>query len=203
MTTERLTRGELEALDRDGYVVVPDALDLAWVDRLRRAFAGAPAQSDATQHVPLTADTPERDSWDALERHPVILGAARHVLGASFRVRDLHGRNPLQGYGQQGLHADWPGRSPESPYFALTALWMLDDFAPDNGATRVVPGSHRETRPLRKELSQPLAVHPGERIVSGRAGSVLVLNGHTWHSGRKNESGRPRRAGQMVLVRTG
>src|SRR5258708_37053720 len=136
-----LSRAEIDALDREGYVVVPDAIDAAWVARLRRAFEDAPAQANGTQHVEITPATPDRASWVALEEHPVILAAAEHVLGRPFRVRDLHGRNPLAGYGQQGLHSDWMERAPGSPDFAVTAIWMLDDFTPENGATRRLPAT--------------------------------------------------------------
>jgi ectoine hydroxylase-related dioxygenase (phytanoyl-CoA dioxygenase family) len=191
----------LQALDRDGFVLVPDALDRGWVERLRRAFDDAPSQENGTQHVRLSPETPEREAWRALETHPAIVAAATHVLAAPFRVRDLHGRNPLPGFGQQGLHADAPPRSEGAPYAITTALWMIDDFTEENGATRIVPGSHLVTRPIPKSLAQPLARHPEERVVTGLAGSVLILNGHTWHAGRKNETRGPRRAGQMVIAR--
>jgi ectoine hydroxylase-related dioxygenase (phytanoyl-CoA dioxygenase family) len=117
-------------------------------------------------------------------------------------VTELHGRNPLPGFGQQGLHADAPPRATVEPFFVLTAIWMLDDFTVENGATRIVPGSHRIVSPVAKSFAQPAARHPSETIVTGTAGSVLILNGHTWHSGRKNASAGPRRAGQMVLRRS-
>ena len=190
----------LGGLARDGYAVLPGALDAAWVERLRQAFAHAPRQADGTQHVRIDDATPERSSWTALDTHPAVAAAAARVLGRAFRVRDAHGRNPLPGYGQQGLHADWPPRAPGSPAFVLTAIWMLDDFTETNGATRVVPGSHRALAPIAKPLAQPLARHPDERIVTGHAGSVLFFDGHLWHSGTRNASDGPRRAVQMVLV---
>ena len=189
------------ALDRDGYVVVPAALDEQWVSRLRRAFDSAPAQTSGTQHVTIDEATPEVESWRALERHPALVAAAGHVLPGPHHVADLHGRNPLPGFGQQGLHSDWRPREPDDPYVVFTTLWMLDDFTEENGATRVVPGSHLITRPLPKALAQPLARHPDERIVAGRAGSALMLNGHLLHSGRRNHSDGPRRAVQMVVHR--
>ncbi len=189
------------ALDHDGYLVVDRVLDDAWLARLKRAFDAAPAQENGTQHVRVDAEIPEHEAWRALESHAVVLAAARHVLGSAFHVRDLHGRNPLPGYGQQGLHTDWPNRDEGAPFFVLTALFMLDEFTAENGATRVVPGSHRSTRAIPKELAQPLAHHPHERSIVGAAGSVLLLNGHTWHSGTKNESGNTRRAAQMVIER--
>jgi ectoine hydroxylase-related dioxygenase (phytanoyl-CoA dioxygenase family) len=184
----------MKQLDEVGFVVVAGAIDSAHVDRLRRAFEDAPAQKDGTQHVPLFDET--------LASHPAIVDAARVVFeGGAWRVRDMHGRNPLPGYGQQGLHADWMPRAPGEPTMVLTAIWMLDDFTVENGATRVVPGSHRVTTPLAKSLAQPSAKHRDETIVTGRAGDVLVFNGHVWHSGRRNDSRGPRRCVQMVVQR--
>lgn len=187
-------------LDRDGYLVIPRALDDVSVVRLRAAFEHAPAQSDGTQHVPISEATPHRDAWRALSEHPLIAAAAGHILARPFRVRDIHGRNPLPGYGQQGLHADWPPRNKHDPWFAVTALWMLDDFTRENGATRILPGSHHLIRPISKTYAQPLSRHPDELVITGSAGSVLIFNGHLWHSGRRNESDGPRRAAQMVIV---
>jgi hypothetical protein len=194
-----LTPAQLACLDRDGFVVVPGALDAAWLQRLRLAFEHAPVQRDGTQHVTLGADMPELAAWAALKEHPAVLAAARHVLGSSFHVRDLHGRNPLPGFGQQGLHADWMERADAGRFFVVTAIWMIDAFTVENGATRLVPGTHRVARAIPRSLAQPASVHPDERIATGDAGSVLVFNGHTWHAGRRNGSRGPRRAGQMVI----
>lgn len=190
-----------DALDRDGFIIVPAALDDDWVARLRRAFEAAPVQASGTQHVTITDATPEVDSWRVLERHPLLIAGVTHVLGPAHRVADIHGRNPLPGFGQQGLHPDDVARAPGDPYTVFTALWMLDDFTAENGATRVVPRTHVSPRPPPKSLGQPLAHHPDEHIAVGRAGSVLMMNGHLWHSGRRNDSKGPRRSVQMVVRR--
>jgi ectoine hydroxylase-related dioxygenase (phytanoyl-CoA dioxygenase family) len=188
-----------EALDVEGWVVVQHALGARTVAQLRAAFEDAQSQSDGTQHVRIDGRTAHFDVWDALRKHPVTTAAAEHVLGATFHVRDLHGRNPLPGYGQQGLHADWIPREDGSRFFVVTALWMIDDFTVHNGATRVVPRTHRIAHLVPRGYAQPLAHHPDEVVVVGAAGSVLVFNGHTWHSGRRNESHGPRRSAQMVI----
>jgi ectoine hydroxylase-related dioxygenase (phytanoyl-CoA dioxygenase family) len=196
-----LGTAQVAALDREGYVVAHGASDGASLAKLRRAFDGAPEQQRGTQHVALTNETPEHATWEALARHPVVLAAARHVLArAAFRVGELHGRNPLPGYGQQGLHADWPPRGPGSPFYVVTVIAMIDEFTVANGATRVVPGTHLRLGAVPKSLAQPLAHHPDERVVTGPAGSLLVMNGHLWHSGRRNDGAGPRRAAQMVIV---
>jgi ectoine hydroxylase-related dioxygenase (phytanoyl-CoA dioxygenase family) len=192
-------RDMLGALDRDGYVVVVDALDEQWITRLRRAFEAAPIQASGTQHVEIGDATPEIESWRALESHPALVAALGHVLGRARRTVEIHGRNPLPGFGQQGLHTDGLPRAPGDPFSVFTTLWMLDDFTVENGATRVVPGSHLHPRPIAKALAQPLARHPDEIVPIGRAGSALMLNGHLLHSGRRNDSKGPRRAVQMVV----
>ncbi len=77
---------------------------------------------------------------------------------------------------------------------------MLDDFTPDNGATRVVPGSHRAGRAVPRDFSKPLDHHPKERVLTGRAGAVALFDGRLWHSGTRNDSRLPRRAAQMIVV---
>jgi ectoine hydroxylase-related dioxygenase (phytanoyl-CoA dioxygenase family) len=187
------------ALDQHGYVVIPDVLDDETLERLCRLFAEAPPQADGTQHVEVDEQDPRFSDWVALDRHPLAQAAARHIVRSPFKTR-IHGRNPLPGFGQQGLHADWHPRRPGEPYRAATAIWMLDDFREDNGATRVVPGSHLQPGVVDKTVTQPLARHPREIVVVGRAGSVLLFNGHLLHSGRKNGSGGPRRAAQWTAT---
>lgn len=193
------TLGPLSGLDSVGYAVVEDVLPASTRARLHRAFETAEIQGEGTQHVRIHDRTPHVEDWRALAVHPLVGAAADRVLARPYAVRDAHGRNPLRGYGLQGLHTDWMVRAPRDPYFVVTLLWMLDDFTEENGATRVVPGSHVWTKPLPKPLAQPLAHHPGEIVVTGAAGSVLVFNGHLLHSGRRNEDGALRRTVQMVL----
>ena len=169
----------LEALDREGWVVMADALDAAWIERLRRAFDAAPAQVNGTQHVRLAPDMPEPEAWRALETHEAVIAAAEHVLGGPVRVRDLHGRNPLPGHGQQGLHADAPERGEGEPFVVATALWMIDDFTADNGATVLYPGSHRwgKRRPGPDDEALPVVMP---------AGSCVFFVGTLWHGGGAN-----------------
>ena len=47
----------------------------------------------------------------------------------------------------------------------------------------------------------PMAPHPKEIKVTGKAGSVAVINGHIWHGGTLNESGAPRRVLHLAIGR--
>jgi ectoine hydroxylase-related dioxygenase (phytanoyl-CoA dioxygenase family) len=71
---------------------------------------------------------------------------------------------------------------------------MLDDFTPENGATRFVPGTHRSGRLPQDVITDPLATHSDERLVTGCRGTVVVMNAHLWHGGTANRTDRPRLA---------
>src|SRR5262249_25494474 len=125
--------------------------------------------------------------------HPKVLAAAYHVLGRPFVTAGVCGRDPAPGFGQQGLHTDGCPPSPSGPFLLVTTLWLLDDFTPNNGATRLIPGSHRMPRPLPKPMQQPERRHPDQKVILAEAGSALVFNGHLWHGGTRNDAGRRRR----------
>ena len=76
---------------------------------------------------------------------PRVLAAISHVLGGDLKLSSLNSRNALPGQGLQGLHADWGRLETPGIYQVCNSLWLLDDFTRDNGATRVVPGTHRGT----------------------------------------------------------
>ncbi len=188
-------------LDDEGWLVLPDVLDASAVAAMREAFERAAttqkeagAREGGTRHITL-----EDASFGMARTEPRVLEAVRHVIDRDFGLMNWGGRDPLPGFGQQGLHADWHARAAWEPYSAATALWLLDDFTPDNGATRLVPGSHRKGA-VPKAFRDPEQRHPEEKTVVARAGSVLVFNGHLWHSGTRNRTGGPRRVLQCQFV---
>ena len=82
----------------------------------------------------------------------------------------------------------------------VTPLWLLDAFTAEGGATRVVPRSHMDPRPLPKSMRAPASRHPEQVVVQAPAGGVLVFNGHLLHSGTQNRSARSRRVLQCQYV---
>jgi ectoine hydroxylase-related dioxygenase (phytanoyl-CoA dioxygenase family) len=71
---------------------------------------------------------------------------------------------------------------------------MLDDFTEQNGALRIVAGSHRWNRLPQNAVADPYADHPQQSVIVGPAGSVIVMNAHLWHGGLANRTARPRTA---------
>ncbi len=196
-----LSSSERTALDTDGYVVFENVLDTSSLSRFRESFESSFDEilaETGTRHTPELEWTDS--TFEVVCTNDRVLGATFHILQRPFRLFQLSGRDPLPGFGLQGLHADWLTRSPGSPFVVVTALWLLDDFTKENGATRIVPGSHLNPRPMPKSMQAPKSHHPDERVITARAGSVLVLNGHLWHSGRKNESESSRRVLQSQFI---
>ena len=116
-------------------------------------------------------------------RTPRLLAAAHSVLRTPFFLSQVEGREPLLNGGSQGLHRDElePG-----PSLSAAALIYLDSFGPANGATRVVPGTHRNG-------AEAIAEHAEVRVLEGAPGDILVFDPKLLHGGTRNGSGAPRR----------
>jgi ectoine hydroxylase-related dioxygenase (phytanoyl-CoA dioxygenase family) len=198
--TGELTPLEARALDEQGFAVLERVVDDDRLGSLRSAFesacsSGSRASGRAETGTRHPADLAARgEAFARVLEHGRVLAAVEHVLKRPFRVLFFAGRDPLPGFGQQGLHTDWLPRSPGEPFAVVSALWALDDFTAENGAPRVIPGSHLVPKPLAKSMQTPTARHPAEQLVLARAGSVLVFNGHLAHSGTRNRSRGSRRA---------
>ncbi|WP_151447047.1 phytanoyl-CoA dioxygenase family protein [Lacisediminimonas profundi] len=129
-----------------------------------------------------------------LMQHPAVLALARHVLGQDCGLHDFQSTSIGPQTGGGAWHVDAPlGQIPEPlPEFPLTLqnVWLLDDFTADNGATRVMPGSHL----LRK--APPWGGDPleGEVTLTAPAGSVAIWLSNTWHRSGPNSTAGQRRA---------
>ena len=100
----------------------------------------------------------------------------------------------------QKLHDDAGQRPDEIGFRICNSIWLLDYFTEENGATRVVPGSHLfSVGP--ESLEDQMAMHPEQALLTGKAGTVVVFNSHTWHGGTVNRHHLPRRALHSAFTR--
>jgi hypothetical protein len=130
----------------------------------------------------------------AVIAHPRVLEGARHVLGPDLKLSSVNARSVNPGGGARPLHADMAALPDERGSWVCNTIWMLDAYTPDSGALGLVPGSHRRGQLPRQALADSLADHSGQVLVTGRAGTVVVLNAHAWHAGTAHRAGRPRAA---------
>lgn len=202
-----LTPEQRHALDEAGYVILPNLLSRPAlgrvVARLEELWALEGERAGRENYIErgvrrLANLANKGDVFRSIFAHPLVLDAVEAVMGPDFRLSMLNAREvPPQDDGSlQPFHCDTDnaGVPSRSGFFSCTALWMLDPMTPSNGATRVVPGTHRTHRVPADVLEDPHAVHPEETILTGQGGDVAVLNGHCWHAGGINHTDEPRRA---------
>ncbi len=157
--------------------------------RATRRFSGLFAKAPATSDLAL---------------HPLALWLMESVLkgDASRPAADCIELNLTQAIGiepgepAQFLHRDddlWPFAHDFE--LMANAMWALDDFTIENGATRLVPGSHTWARDR--------APCPGEAApATARAGSLILWLGGVLHGGGANASTAIRR-GVVMSYRLG
>ena len=199
-----MTPQQRRQLDEQGFVLLENVMGAGLLSdlrtRIRQLFE---EEGDRAGHEFKTEEHARRlanlvDKGDVFRRAIVladVLECVRHVLGPRIKLSSLNARStdPRTEIGQP-LHVDMSALPDEQGYWVCNTVWMLDDFTPDNGPTRMVPGSHRwGTRP-QDVLEDPLGPYPGEQYLLGRAGSVAVMNAHLWHAGTANHTDTPRLA---------
>ena len=126
---------------------------------------------------------------------PRVLEYVSHVLGPRFKLSSLNARsaNPYSDW-VQPLHCDAGAVPDEKGYWVCNVIWLLDDFTTENGAIRMVPGSHQWGILPQDVLPDPQAPHADEVLLTGRAGSAVIMNVHMWHGATANRTGSARRA---------
>ena len=120
-------------------------------------------------------------------------------MGPGFILNQQNGIvNPASSehYSQSPFHRDLPYQHFVSTRpLAINALFCIDPFTSDNGATWVVPASHKEEA----FPSEPV-LRAQRRQVAAPAGSFLVLDCMIWHGGGQNQTNRDRRAVNHVYT---
>jgi ectoine hydroxylase-related dioxygenase (phytanoyl-CoA dioxygenase family) len=201
-----LTSSARQQLNEQGFLTFPGLLTpervAAFNQRIEELFA---AEGDAAGAEFKTEPGARRianavnkgEIFEQVIETPEVLEAVEAVLGSDFKLSSLNVRsaNPHNGCAQP-LHVDSGALPDERGYSVCNSVWMLDDFTETNGALRIVPGSHRWGR-----LPEPGVKVEGEILVTGEAGTVVVMNAHLWHGGSENFTDRQRRAMHVYYTR--
>ncbi len=122
---------------------------------------------------------------------PLINQMADSFLGPHCESYQLHFTSAIQigpGESSQILHRDrgvWGGYIPRKIETQFSTVWAINDFTKENGATQVVPGSHKwhkDREPLPEEIA----------YAEMKAGSVFIYTGSVLHGGGTNVTKQPR-----------
>ena len=186
-----------ERLQRDGYTIVEDAIEADLLDgladdldRLERELGVVPAgnsfEGAATVRIyNLLVHGPR---FEQIPVHPAVLPHVESVLDRGCLVSSLSSIAICPGETAQPIHADDQLIPIAKPHVATVCntMWALTDFTDENGATRLVPGSHLADRS--PDYGGTYETIPAEM----RRGSVLVWHGSLWHGGGANRTDRRR-----------
>jgi len=188
------------ALRAAGCVVVRELVPAALLERIENEL------SPYLPKTPLGADEftgvntrrtgsllARSKTFPEIAAHPLVLGALDRVLGDHATSYQLHLTQVIEigpGEPAQYVHRDqWAFDFfpfPSGFEVECHTMWAMSDFIEENGATRVIPGSHRWEDKLRLTEADTVAAEMPR-------GSVLLYLGSLYHGGGANRSGAPRR----------
>lgn len=204
----------IEALVRDGAVIVEQFLDADVLARFNAEIdpligAAPPARErrfvndaigwfmgDETRDVTGVAGCSKVFATEILT-HPSYRAVCDAILlpnCASYQLNIAHVLDRGPGSTQQYVHRDelvWVHLPQPHPEIQVASVIALVDFTADNGATRVVPGSHRWPRDRTAEHGELVAAEMA-------AGSAILYLGSTLHGGGANVTADVRRRGMHV-----
>src|SRR4051812_27281004 len=147
MTTVSVGR-YLDEMAETGFIVVPGVFSSEQVEAMRTAIDEVFAREAGTlgghgEHVRFSVNlTNKHSAFREAVQTPLLMDLLTDLLGDDFILGSLHARATYPGAPLQGIHRDWilDRRIPFPTH--VNTMWMLDDFTTENGATRMVPGSH-------------------------------------------------------------
>ena len=191
-------KNDLKKLLTKGYVVIKNATSIKECNKIKKLFFNISKKYKKICKI----RNPLEDSIYNLHNkndiflkyldHKKIINIVKMALSKGsygendfIILRQSAIRNPQKGYAQQ-LHNDTRISNMRNPLI-IQAIWMIDDFTKNNGATRVVPNSHNSLIfPKNKKK------YKNEKIIEAKKGSVLLLNASMWHGSaeKKNSSDR-------------
>ena len=192
------------AFDRDGYVIVPRALEREHVERLieavDRAYLRHAAPDDPLHLLAFAGEDP---AFIELLDHPTTFPLVVDLLGANIFMYHghldvhppvRHTSPQVWGWHQDGGVQNTDLETDPRPRMSVKIAYFLSDCSePGRGNTRIIPGSHLRNTLPRPAPRQPLA-EPQEAIeVLAAPGDAMVFDRRLWHSKSPNRSSFTRR----------
>ena len=186
------TAAHIEAIARDGFTIVENAIPPSLIDalnealtRLERDLDAKPAMNGFEGHrtVRIYNLLAHGAPFEQVPVHSSVLPIVEGVLDDGCLISTLSSIAIDPGERAQPIHADdqvIPLDRPHRP-IVCNSMWALTDFTEANGATRLVPGSHRKQNPDYGGAYETIAAEMPK-------GSVLLWDGALWHGGGANQT---------------
>jgi ectoine hydroxylase-related dioxygenase (phytanoyl-CoA dioxygenase family) len=180
-----------------GYTILEDVFEPEFadavrddLDRLEVDLGIVPARNrfEGTSTVRIYNLLPHGALYERIATDPNVLPVVEGVLDKGCLVSSLSSIAICPGELAQPIHADdqlIPIPKPHPPTVCNT-MWAITDFTEENGATRLMPGTHLEAK--NPDFTSEYETIPAEMA----KGSVLVWHGSLWHGGGANHSAERR-----------
>jgi ectoine hydroxylase-related dioxygenase (phytanoyl-CoA dioxygenase family) len=195
-------------LQRDGVAVVDQLVPRAFMERARAELkpylerTAVGTDPFAGFHTRRTGGLVARSAaCRELVMNPLVLGAVKGLLSDATSVQ-LHLTQVIAigpGEPAQAVHRDQWGFDfypfPKGYEVQCNTIWAMTDFSAENGATRVIPGSHLHADRIEYKESD---TEPAEM----EQGSVVFYSGALYHGGGANHSSAPRMGINLTYARS-
>lgn len=187
----------LANIDEQGFTIIPDAIETDLIDglvddllRLEHVLGIQPATNrfEGLRTTRIYNLLAYGGRFELIPVHPAVLPVCEGVLDDGLLVSSLSSIAIGPDESAQPIHADdqvVPLDKPHRPIIC-NSMWALNDFTEENGATRLIPGSHRA------DHSPDLRVAYDSIPAEMTKGSVLVWHGSLWHGGGANRTNERR-----------
>ena len=182
-----------------GFIVIEDFLTQDTVSATKNIIASLHSQEVENNSAYKYAENVDR-VWNLVNKHilfselitnPLIANLMEAIFDRDTRhqkyfLSSFQATYVRPGAKAQALHIDTPVPNP-LPQWEIKAntIWLLDEFTDINGATEIVPGSHKYGR---RPVDSDLKDHAGLQKIKASAGSLIVTSGYLWHRAGANLS---------------
>lgn len=130
--------------------------------------------------------------FEQMVQHPRVIEVVEAILGSDMTLGGFSAHILYPGATNMGAHVDYPYFTmtppyPATPVMEVQAIWMMEDFTETNGA----PLFAADTQKL-CQFPDPKKFSELAQKVTGKAGSVVLSHGLSWHDTSMNQSDQPR-----------
>jgi len=201
-------------LDEYGVCIVKDAFSPEEVDvidkRLKEQFAGEEkhkvgTKSRGDEGYGVKSSNEEKVSrlvWNLINKgdcfiplidHPKLFPLINHIIGEHVVLCSMGAHMNGSGNERMPLHMDqWPlvPHPLDFPVMANTMV-LVSDNSPENGGTRLIPGSHKWPK-IDYKTANSSKYQDMAKSITAPKGSAIVWEGRVWHGNGLNRSGEVR-----------
>ena len=182
-----------------GFIVIEDFLTQDTINTAKNVIDSLHSQEVENNLAYKYAENVDR-VWNLVNKHMLFSDLITNPLIATlmdaifdrdtrhqkFFLSSFQATYVRPGAKAQALHIDTPVPNPLPPWeIKANTIWILDEFTDVNGATEIIPGSHKYGR---RPVDSDLKDHEGLRKIKAPTGSLIVTSGYLWHRAGANLS---------------